>query len=172
MESLPAIDCSIVCELFINDLLGILANSTATHMVHFCMSLLVSCIYTFVLVLPVWNLPLKHCWISYDVIKLQTVEYKTCISDKYMPNTFNGSHNSILKKLPEYSIISFNTFKFVKFTWSHSHAHSVNILINLKYKRVCFPIIILNHNNCLLQHRHEVSTLLPFAIKLGGLNHS
>ena len=31
MESLPAIDCSIVCELFINDLLGILANSTATH---------------------------------------------------------------------------------------------------------------------------------------------
>ena len=130
MESLPAIDCSIVCELFINDLLGMLANSTATHMVHFCMSLLVSCIYTFVLFLPVWNLPLKHCWITYDVIKLQTVEYKTCISDKYMPNTFNGSHNSILKKLPEYSIISFNTFKFVKFTWSHSRAHSFHILIN------------------------------------------
>ena len=47
-----------------------------------------------------------------------------------MPNTFNGSHNSTLKKLPEYSIISFNTFKFVKFTWSHSRAHSFHILIN------------------------------------------
>ena len=49
-----------------------------------------------------------------------------------MPNTCNGSHNSILKKLPEYSIIPFNTFKFVKFTWSHSQAHSVHILLSLK----------------------------------------
>ena len=56
MEALPAIGCSIICELFINDLLGILSNGTATHMVHFYMSLLVLCIYTFVLVLSVWIL--------------------------------------------------------------------------------------------------------------------
>ena len=29
---------------------------------------------------------LKHCWITYDVSKLHTVEYKTCICDKYVPN--------------------------------------------------------------------------------------
>ena len=87
MEALPATDCSFICLLFINDLLGILSDSTATHMVHFYMSLLVSCINTLALVFSVYNLALKHCWIQ---------------SDKYIPNTCNGSHNSILKKLQEY----------------------------------------------------------------------
>ena len=77
MEALPAIGFSIICELFIKHLLGILSNGTATHMVHFYMSLLVSCIYTFALVLLVWNN------LYYDVTKLQLLNTKHV----YLTNT-------------------------------------------------------------------------------------
>ena len=158
MEAHPATDFSIICELFINDLLGILSDSTATHMVHFFMSPLVSCIYTFT---PVCNLALKHCLITYSVTKWQTVEYNptntclilaTTIINQYLRNFQNIQLSHYLQICKIYLVIQPRTFG--------SHPDEFEI------KRVCFLVIISNNNNCLLQQSREVSTLLPFAIKI------
>ena len=161
MEALPSTDFSIICELFINDLLGILSDSTATHMVHFFMSLLVSCIYTFAPVFPVCNLALKHCLITYGVTKWPTFEYNptntclilaTTVINQYLRNFQNIQLSHYLQICKIYLVTQPRTFG--------SHPDEFEI------KRVCFLVIISNNNNCLLQHRREVSTLLPFAIKI------